>query len=54
MIVIRLKRVAGLVVALLVLFSGTVLASPAKVAVTLPAFTVELNGVKIDNTYKRY
>ncbi|MDD2433630.1 MAG: DUF5050 domain-containing protein, partial [Clostridia bacterium] len=38
----------------LVLFSGTMLAVPEKVAVTLPAFTVELNGVKIDNTYNQY
>lgn len=49
-----LKRVICLVVMALVLFSGTVLAAPAKVAVTLPAFTVELNGVKIDNTYNQY
>jgi hypothetical protein len=49
-----LKRVSGLVVMALVLFVRPVLASPAKVAVTLPAFAVELNEVKIDNTYNQY
>jgi hypothetical protein len=48
-IVIRLKRVAGLVVALLMLFADTVLAAPAKVLINTPlsSYVVNSNGLVV-------
>lgn len=50
----KIKRVSSTILILLLLFSSVFQVNAATTKVTLPTFDVTLNGVKIDNEYRKF